>query len=81
MEQAVAETVLAGDAPMVKLRKIYSRMQQIRNLSFEVSKTEPEQKREQIEAGRECGRSLETPIRKRMRNYAVVSGIGPGRGI
>jgi len=45
MEQAVSETVAAGDPPEVKLQKIYARVQQIRNTSFEAEKTEQEQKR------------------------------------
>ena len=45
MEQAVSEIVAPGDTPEVKLRKIYSRVQQIRNTSYEVAKTEQEQKR------------------------------------
>ncbi len=50
MEQAVAETVAASDSPEVKLRKIYARVQKIRNLSFEVEKTGAEQKRAQEKA-------------------------------
>ena len=45
MDQAVAEIVSSGDSPEVKLQKIYSRVQQIRNTSYEVEKTEQEQKR------------------------------------
>ncbi len=52
MEQAVAEMVAANDAPEVKLQKIYARVQQVRNTSYEVEKTEQQQKREKIkEAG------------------------------
>jgi Domain of Unknown Function with PDB structure (DUF3857)/Transglutaminase-like superfamily len=46
MEQAVQQTVGAGDPPEVKLQKIYARVQQLRNTSFELEKTEQEQKRE-----------------------------------
>jgi hypothetical protein len=46
MEQAVAGIVSPGDSPEVKLQKIYARVQQLRNTSFEVEKTEQEQKRE-----------------------------------
>ena len=46
MEQALAEIVAPGDAPDVKLHKIYDRVQLIRNTSYEVEKTEQEQKRE-----------------------------------
>jgi hypothetical protein len=47
MEEAVAETVSASDSPEVKLKKIYTRAQKTRNVSFEVEKTEQEQKRTQ----------------------------------
>jgi hypothetical protein len=52
MEQAVAQITSPGDAPEVKLQKIYARVQQLRNTSFEREKTEQEKKREkQKEAG------------------------------
>ncbi|MGH9494143.1 MAG: DUF3857 domain-containing protein [Candidatus Sulfotelmatobacter sp.] len=46
MEEAVAQIVSPGDSPEVKLRKIYTRVQQIRNTSYEREKTEQEQKRD-----------------------------------
>jgi transglutaminase-like putative cysteine protease len=46
MEHAVAQTVSPRDPPQIKLRKIYDRVQQIRNTSYEVLKTEKEIKRE-----------------------------------
>ena len=46
MEQAVAQIVSPGDSQEVKLRKIYDRVQQIRNASYELEKTEQEQKRQ-----------------------------------
>ncbi len=48
MEQAVSQIVSPNDTGMVKLQKIYARTQQIRNLSYEVSKTEQEQKRDKL---------------------------------
>jgi hypothetical protein len=45
MEQAVAEIVSPGDTQDVKLRKIYDRVQQIRNTTYEVEKTDQETKR------------------------------------
>jgi len=45
LEQAVGEIVSLGDAPEVKLQKIYARVQKIRNTTYEVEKTEQEQKR------------------------------------
>lgn len=46
MEAAVAQIVSPSDPPEVKLQKIYARVQQLRNTSYEVRKTEQEQKRE-----------------------------------
>jgi hypothetical protein len=46
MEQAVAQIVAPGDSPEVKLQKIYARVQQLRNTSYEIRKTEQEQKRD-----------------------------------
>lgn len=48
MEQAVAQIVSPGDSSEGNLRKIYARVQQVRNLSFEREKTEEEKKREKI---------------------------------
>jgi len=45
MEQAVVSIVSPGDSQEVKLQKIYARVQQIRNTSYEQEKTEQEQKR------------------------------------
>jgi len=45
MEKAVSQIVSPSDPPEVKLRKIYDRVQQFRNTSFEEQKTEQEQKR------------------------------------
>jgi len=45
MEQAVAQIVSPSDSAEVKLRKIYARVQQLRNTSYEVRKTEQEEKR------------------------------------
>jgi hypothetical protein len=45
MEQAAAQIVSPNDPPETKLQKIYARVQQIRNTSYEVRKTEQEEKR------------------------------------
>jgi Domain of Unknown Function with PDB structure (DUF3857) len=45
MEQAVAQIVSPSDTPEVKLRKIYERVQKIRNTGFEEELTEQEKKR------------------------------------
>jgi len=45
MEQALSEIVSPSDSPEIKLQKIYARAQKIRNTSYEVEKTEQEQKR------------------------------------
>lgn len=46
MEEAVAQIVAPNDPPEVKLQKIYARVQQIRNTSFEVQKSDQQKKRE-----------------------------------
>jgi Domain of Unknown Function with PDB structure (DUF3857) len=46
MEGAVQQIVAPNDTPDVKLRKIYDRVQQIRNTSYEIQKTEQEEKRQ-----------------------------------
>ena len=48
MEEAVAQIVGPGDAPEVKLQRIYARTQQIRNLTYEPRKTEQEEKRDKL---------------------------------
>jgi hypothetical protein len=48
MLQAVAQVVQPGDSDEQKLRKLYARAQQVRNLSFERERSEQEQKRENI---------------------------------
>lgn len=46
MEEAVAQIISPNDSPELKLRKIYARVQQLRNTSYEPRKTEQELKRE-----------------------------------
>jgi hypothetical protein len=46
MEQAAAQIVSASDTPEMKLRKIYAKVQTLRNTSYEVEKSEQEKKRE-----------------------------------
>jgi hypothetical protein len=46
MQQAVTQIVSPNDSQEVKLRKIYDRVQQIRNTSYERRKTAQEEKRE-----------------------------------
>lgn len=68
LEQAVAQVISANDTPEAKLKKIYARAQQVRNTSYEIEKTEQEQKREKekeinnvedlLKAGRGNGRQI-----------------------
>jgi len=48
LKDAVATIVQPGDSPETKVRKIYARVMQLRNLSFERQKTEQEAKREKL---------------------------------
>jgi hypothetical protein len=50
MASAVAQIVSPSDTPEVKLRKIYDRVQQLRNTSYAPQKTEQEQKRDKEKA-------------------------------
>lgn len=47
LEQAAAQMVSPSDSPEVKAQKIYARVQQLKNTSYAVEKTDQEQKREQ----------------------------------
>lgn len=46
MEQAVSQIVSPTDSPEQKAQKIYARVQQLRNTSYEVQKTDEQKKRE-----------------------------------
>src|SRR5205807_5743185 len=46
MEEAVTQVVAPNDPADVKLRKIYDRVQKIRNTSYEFQKTQQEEKRD-----------------------------------
>src|ERR1700722_8740847 len=50
MAAAVAQIISPNDTPEVKLRKIYDRVQQLKNTSYELQKTEQEQKRDKEKA-------------------------------
>lgn len=45
MEEAVAQIVSPGDSPEVKLQKIYAKTQSVRNTTYQIEKTEQEQRR------------------------------------
>jgi hypothetical protein len=46
MQQAVSQIISRNDPPDLKLQKLYARVQQLRNTSFEVRKTDQETKRD-----------------------------------
>jgi len=81
MEQAVSEIVAAGDSPETKLQKIYSRVQQLRNTSYEVEKTEQEQKRSKEKDPVKCRGGLEETASGWQRFDLALSRLGPGRRI
>jgi hypothetical protein len=66
MEQAVAQIVSPNDSPEIKLRKIYDRVQQIRNTTYEEKKDEQQAKREK---------------EKRLENVEDVWKRGYGNGV
>lgn len=65
LEAAVSQIVSPSDAPDVKVRKIYTRVEQLRNLSYESAKSEQEEKREKL---------------KKIENAAEVMKSGYGSG-
>jgi len=52
MADAVSQIIAPGDAPEVKLHKIYDRMQRLRNLGYERQLSAEEEEREKIKAAR-----------------------------
>ena len=46
LEDVVSQTIAPSDTPEVKLQKLYARVQQLRNTSYEVEKTDEQKKRE-----------------------------------
>jgi hypothetical protein len=65
LEAAVSQIVSPSDPPEVKLQKIYTRLEQVRNLGYEAHKTEQEEKREKL---------------KKVENAADVLKCGYGSG-
>jgi hypothetical protein len=59
MEDAVAQIVSPNDPPEVKLQKIYDRVQQLRNTSYEIQKTEQEERREKEKEPANVGEVLQ----------------------
>lgn len=53
MQRAVAQVVQPVDSPEAKLRKIYARVQSLRNLSYERDRSEEEQRREGLKSPRD----------------------------
>jgi len=48
MQQAVSQIVSPNDPPEVRVQKIYARVQQLRNLSYEPRRSDQEQKRDKM---------------------------------
>jgi hypothetical protein len=55
LAHALEQMVASSDSPEVKLRKIYARVQQLRNTSFEREKSEQELKREKLGEAHDVG--------------------------
>jgi hypothetical protein len=66
LQQVIEHTVLPGDSPETRLRKLYARAQQIHNTSFDREKTEEEQKRDK---------------EKEIHNAADMLSAGQGNGL
>jgi uncharacterized protein DUF3857 len=68
LKEALSGIISANDSPEAQLRKIYSRVQQIRYVSYEPSKTEQQAKREDLKENRNVEDILK-------RNYAYANEI------
>jgi hypothetical protein len=68
LEAAVSQIVSPSDSPEEKLRKIYTRLEQVRNLSYEAAKTEQEEKRDKLKRNENV-------------NDLLKNGYGTGRDI
>jgi hypothetical protein len=55
ISQAAAETIGGEADPEKKLRKLYARAQQVRNISYERERTEQEQKKENLKKNQNAG--------------------------
>jgi hypothetical protein len=53
MQRAVGQIVQPEDSPEAKLRKIYARVQSLRNLSYERDRSEEEERREGLKSARD----------------------------
>jgi hypothetical protein len=71
LEQEVARMVSPGDSPEVKAQKLYARVQQLRNTSFEVEKSDQEQKRAKAKEGGNAEQLLKLAM--------VTAATSPGR--
>ena len=80
MEQAVAQIVSPNDSQDVKLRKIYDRVQQIRNKSYEVAEDRAGGKARKRKAGGERGGDLEARLWQRRPTDLVVPWPGARGG-
>ncbi len=58
VRQVAQETVSPGDPPLTKLRKLYARAQQIRNLSYERTRTAKEERHEDLKENKNASEVL-----------------------
>ena len=81
MEAGSRQIVSPGDSPEVKLQKIYARVQQIRNTSYEARKNRAGAKARQRKRARQRRGDLEKAIRQRAGTHLAFSRAGSGRRI
>ena len=76
MERAVAQIVQPGDAPEAKLRRIYARVQQIRNVSFEPARDRGGNRAGEAGQHRRRRGRVESRLWRRDADHLVVPGAG-----
>ena len=73
------EIVGPNDPPEVKLQKIYARVQQLRNTSYEVRENRRGGEAREGKSAGKCGGSLEARLRQRRRSHLALSWPWCGR--
>jgi len=81
MEQAVQQTVGAGDSPEAKLQKVYARVQQLRNTDLRTGKNRAGGEAREGKRSEQRGRCVEEGLRFGRATNLAISGDGAGRGL
>ncbi len=79
--QEVARVAPAGESPDARLRKLYARVQQIRNLSFEPSTASGDKQREKLKDNQKIADVLQRGYGYRMQLNLLFAGMARAAGL